>query len=95
MPNTQPVSYVKSHLAEVLEQVRASHDPVTVTQNGIPSAVIVDHESFQRTKDALALLKLTAMGEKDIAEGRTIPQKEVFDDVRARVKAAIAEQDDT
>lgn len=92
MPATQSVSYVKAHLAEVLDQVRESHDPITVTQNGVPSAVIIDHESYQRTRDALALLKLTAMGEKDVAAGRTIPQKQVFADARARIQAAISEQ---
>lgn len=92
MPATQPVSYVKAHLAEVLDQVRESHDPVTVTQNGAPSAVIVDHESYQRTRDALALLKLTAMGEKDVAEGRTVPQEQVFSKLRARIQTAIDEQ---
>ena len=92
MPATQSVSYVKAHLAEVLDQVRESHDPVTVTQNGAPSAVIVDHESYQRTREALALLKLVAMGEKDVSEGRTTPQKQVFADTRARINAAIAQQ---
>jgi prevent-host-death family protein len=92
MPTTQPVSYVKAHLAEVLDHVRESHDPVTVTQNGSPSAVIVDHESYQRTKDALALLKLVAMGEKDVATGRTILQKQVFAEARARIQAAIDQQ---
>lgn len=92
MPVTQPVSYVKAHLAEVLDQVRESHDPITVTQNGAPSAVIVDHESYQRTRDALALLKLTAMGEKDVAKGRTVPQEQVFSKLRARIQTAIDEQ---
>lgn len=91
MPTTQPVSYVKAHLAEVLDRVQESHDPVTVTQNGAPSAVIVDHESYQRTREALALLKLVAMGEKDIAEGRTIPQSQVFKQLRAKVAAKMTE----
>jgi prevent-host-death family protein len=91
MPTTQPVSYVKAHLAEVLDRVQESHDPVTVTQNGAPSAVIVDHESYQRTRDALALLKLVAMGEKDIVEGRTIPQSQVFKQLRAKIAAKMTE----
>lgn len=87
MPTTQPVSYVKAHLAEVLDRVRASHDPVTITQSGVPSAVIVDHESYQRTRDALALLKLVAMGDHDVAAGLTMPQRQVFAEARARIRA--------
>jgi prevent-host-death family protein len=93
MNTTRPVSYVKAHLAEVIESVRESRDPVTITQNGSPSAVLVDHESYQRTRDALAILKLVAMGEHDVAMGRTVSQSRVFKDARARLKARLAEQD--
>ncbi len=89
MPTTQPVSYVKAHLAEVLDRLRESHDPVTITQSGVPSAVIVDHESYQRTRDALALLKLVAMGDHDIAAGRTVSQNQVFTAARTRIRAHV------
>jgi prevent-host-death family protein len=62
----------------VIESVRASHDALVITQNGANTAVIVGHESYQRTRQALAMLKLIAMGEQDIAKGRTVPQAEVF-----------------
>ena len=84
---TQSVSYVKAHLAEVIDAVRASHDPVVITQNGANTAVIVDHDSYQRTRQALAMLKLVAMGEQDIAKGRTIPQTEVFNSLKQRLRA--------
>ena len=92
MPTTQSVSYVKAHLAEVLDAVRDNHDPVTITQNGAPSAVIVDHESYQRTRDALALLKLVAMGEQDLVKGETSPQAQVFSNARARIQSQIDAQ---
>ena len=80
------VSYVKAHLAEVIESVRASHDALVITQNGANTAVIVDHESYQRTRQALAMLKLIAMGEQDIAKGRTVPQAEVFASLKRDLK---------
>ena len=87
---TQSVSYVKAHLAEVIDSVRASHDPVVITQNGANTAVIIDHDSYQRTRQALAMLKLVAMGEQDIAKGRTISQAEVFRSLKQRLKVHIS-----
>ena len=89
---TRSVSYVKAHLAEVIEQVRESSDPVTITQNGTPTAVVVDHESHRRTKEALAMLKLVAMGVHRVDRGRTVPQAEVFEEARARLAAHQVEE---
>ena len=87
---TLSVSYIKAHLAEVIDSVQASHDPVIITQNGASTAVIMDHESYQRTRQALAMLKLAAMGEQDIAKGRTMPQAEVFRSLKRRLQGRIA-----
>jgi prevent-host-death family protein len=59
----QSVSYVKAHLAQVIDQVRDGGGPMIVTQNGAGTVVIQDHESYERTRDALVMLKLVAMGE--------------------------------
>lgn len=90
MQMTQSVSFVKAHFAEILQDVNASRRPMVVTQNGASTAVIQDHESYQRTRDALLMLKLVAMGEADIAKGRTTPQAEVFGSLKKRLKARIA-----
>jgi prevent-host-death family protein len=86
---TQSVSYVKAHLAEVIDGVRRSHDPLVITQNGANTAVLVDHDTYQRTRQALALLKIVAMGESDIAKGRVVSQDEVFRSLKRRLKAKI------
>ena len=76
--SSQPVSYVKAHLAEVLETVRTTHEPLLITQNGEAAAVLQDLESYERTRKALGLLKLIAMGEADIQAGRVEAQDAVF-----------------
>lgn len=90
MPATQSVSYVKAHLAEVIHEVNASRSPLVVTQNGTSTVVIQDHESYQRTRDALMMLKLVAMGEADVTKGRTFSHAEVFGPLKKRLKAQIA-----
>jgi prevent-host-death family protein len=92
---TQPVSFVKAHLAEVIDNVRESHDPLVITQNGASTAVLVDHESYERMRQGMLLLKFIAMGEQDIAKGRTVPQAEVFRKLHRRLKArAVKEERD-
>jgi prevent-host-death family protein len=90
MSTSKSVSYVKAHLAEVIHEVNANRRPVVVTQNGASTVVIQDHDTYQRTRDALLLLKLVAMGEADVAKGRTIPQDQVFSSLKARLKERIA-----
>jgi prevent-host-death family protein len=92
MPNSQSVSFVKAHLAEVIHEVNSSRNPLVVTQNGVSTVVIQDHDSYQRTRDALMMLKLVAMGEADVAKGRTVPQAEVFAGLKKRLKAQGAQK---
>lgn len=92
MPIAQPVSYVKSHLAEVIDSVRTTGESVTVTQNGIPSVVMVDHQAYEEQRKALALLKLVAMGRHDVELGRTTPQKDVFRRLKKKLDARLASE---
>ncbi len=83
--NAKPISYVKANLAKVIEEVRETSGPIVITQNGSEKAVLQDSESYERMRSALAMLKLIAMGEADVEQGRTRPQREVFRDLRKRL----------
>ncbi len=72
------ISYVKTHAADILMQVNETQRPIYVTQNGEARAVMIDPESYYKMKTALGLLKLTAQGEKDLAEGRITEQDQFF-----------------
>jgi PHD/YefM family antitoxin component YafN of YafNO toxin-antitoxin module len=58
-----------------------------ITQNGEAKAVIQDIVSYEKTQETLALLKLLALGQKDVEAGRTAPLDEVIDRLRAKHKA--------
>lgn len=88
----QSVSYVKSHLAQVIDSVRGGGGPILVTQKGAAAAVIEDAESYQRTQDALAMLKLVAIAKRSAAQGKTATHKQVFDAARRRLKERLDEQ---
>jgi prevent-host-death family protein len=83
----QSVSYVKAHLAKVIERVRQGAGPLIVTQNGATAAVIQDAESYERTQQALVMLKLAALAEDDRRRGRVHSHDEVFAAARKRLAA--------
>jgi len=59
---------------EVAEQGRT----VAIVQDGEARAVLMDVESYDRMRSAVALLKIIAQGEADVAAGRLISQEEAF-----------------
>ena len=81
----QSVSYVKSHLAQVIDEVRDGGGPMIVTQNGSTAAIIQDPESYERTQQAMAMLKLVAMADEDVRKGRTHTHEDVFAAARKRL----------
>jgi len=74
----RPISYVKSHAADILTQINDTKRPVFVTQNGEAKAVLMDTESYQNMQKAIGILKMVAQGENDIRKNKVILQDEVF-----------------
>ncbi len=82
----RPISYVKAHTADMLNQVNKTHRPIFVTQNGEAKAVLLDSESYENMKNALGLLKLISHGEKDLRNGNITEQNEVFPNIETKLK---------
>ncbi len=80
----KPISYFKSHASEVVREVLETHQPVIITLNGEAKAIVQDLREYEKMQESLALLKILALGQKDVAEGRTKPFRRAFADVRAR-----------
>ena len=77
----------KTNAAQMLEEMKSSKRILVLTQRGRASAVVQDHESHPRLKDAPSMLKLMAHGETDVSAGRTTPQEEVFRNIRRQLRA--------
>ena len=82
----KPISFLKSHAAEILKQINDTHRPVVITQNGEPRAVLQDPESYDNMRKAIGLLKLISQGEEDIKQGKTKSQEDVFKDIEGTLK---------
>ncbi len=82
----QPISYVKSHAAEVVNRVCETGEPVIVTQNGRARVIIQDLKTYERTQETLAFLELVRQGDEDVAAGRTQPIKQAFAELRKEIR---------
>lgn len=80
----KPISYLKANAAEVLRTLSEEREPLVITQNGEARAVIQDIASYEETQETLALLKILALGSREIEEGRVAPVGEVVERLRAR-----------
>ena len=80
----RPISFLKANAAEVLLELAEQREPLVITQNGEAKAVIQDVASYEETQETLAMLKLLALGNRDIEAGRTQPLRGVVARLRAK-----------
>jgi len=83
----KPISYLKAHAAEIIRTLGDRPEPLIITQNGEAKAVVQDIDSYERTQETLALLKMLALGDRQIEAGEVQPAAEVFARLRERYKA--------
>jgi prevent-host-death family protein len=81
----KPISYLKANAAEVLQKLTAQRQPLVITQNGEAKAVIQDVASYEETQETLALLKILALGNQQVGQGRVKPVADVVKSFRSRV----------
>jgi prevent-host-death family protein len=79
----RPISYLKANAAEVLQELTDQRQPMVITQNGEAKAVIQDVATYEQTQETLALLKVLALGNQQISQGRVKPLVEVAKRLRA------------
>ena len=80
----RPISYVKANAADLIRELKENGEPLVITQNGEATAVMQDVASYEATQETLALLKILALGRRQVEEGRTVPADEVFRRLRKR-----------
>lgn len=79
----KPISYLKAHAAEIVRNLGEQGEPLIITQNGEAKVVIQDIDSYEQTQETMALLKILALGNRQIEEGRVKPADQVIDKLRA------------
>jgi prevent-host-death family protein len=84
----KPISYLKANAAEVLTHLAEQREPLIITQNGEAKAVLQDVASFEEIQETLALLKILALGNQEVAAGKVKPVAEVVARLRAKRETA-------
>ena len=83
----KPITHLKAHAAEVLLQLSERREPLVITQNGEAKAVLQDVASYEETQETLALLKILAIGNREVEAGQTSPLAEVAKRLRAGIRS--------
>jgi prevent-host-death family protein len=74
----KPVSYLKSHAADIIKELTECREPMLITQNGEAKLVVMDVKSYEEQEETLALLKLLALGNREIEQGRFRKVEDLF-----------------
>jgi len=69
---TEIVTTLKRQATELLSELERDREPILITQHGLPSAYLVDVETYETQQRRMSLLEGIARGEKAVEEGRTL-----------------------
>lgn len=78
---TELVTTLKRRATELLSDIERDKQPILITQHGLPSAYLVDVETFEKLQQRMAMLEGIARGEMAVAEGRVV----THDEAKARM----------
>jgi prevent-host-death family protein len=83
---TELVTTLKRQATKILADLHKTKEPVLITENGQPSAYLVDVEDYEFTQNRMKILEGIARGEKAVLEGRTYSEAEAEKRMRKWLK---------
>lgn len=81
----KPISYLKAHAPEIVRSLAETRQPVVLTVHGEAKAVLQDVSQYEETQETLALLKVLALTNRQVEDGKVRPAGEAFAQIRQRV----------
>ncbi|MCE2439753.1 MAG: type II toxin-antitoxin system Phd/YefM family antitoxin [Candidatus Latescibacteria bacterium] len=82
----KPISYLKAHVSEIVRTLGEQREPMVITQNGEAKVVLQDIDSFEQTQETMALLKMLALGNRQIEAGQVEAAADVITRLRERTR---------
>ncbi len=80
----KPISYLKAHAAEIVRTLGDQQEPLIITQNGEAKVVVQDIDSYEQTQETVALLKILALGSRQIEAGQVQTAADIIARLRER-----------
>lgn len=81
------VSTFKANAAEMIDDITETRNPVILTVNGEARVIVQDVRSYEETQEALAMVRLLAMSEESVRQGKVYPLKDAMDQIRKRLQS--------
>ena len=81
----KPISYLKANAAAIVRTLAQERSALVITQNGEAKAVMQDVATYEQTQETLALLKILALGNREIGEGKVVPAAEAIRALRRKI----------
>ena len=78
----KPISYLKAHAAEIVRNMGDQGAPLVITQNGEAKVVLQDIKSYEQAQETMALLKILALGNRQVEAGKVEPATVVIQRLR-------------
>ena len=88
LSNIIPVSDLRQSAAKLLKQLKKSNEPLIITQRGRATAVMIGVDAYEKSENEKELLRLLAMGEREIEIGKGYD----LDTVLAEADALLAKE---
>lgn len=82
------VTEMKTRAPQLLARLNEERRPVVITQDGKPRAVMMDVESYEELRRAIAMLKLIAQSQEDFRKGRWSTHEDVAARLRKRFRVS-------
>lgn len=80
------ISYLKAHVSEIVRTLSEQGGRMVITRNGEARAVLQDIHSFEQTQETMAVLKVLALGNRQIEAGHVEPAADVIARLRERTR---------
>ena len=72
-----PLGEFKTNASRIIREIAGSDEPLVITQNGRPAAVLMSPSAFQELRERHEFLEAVAEGLADSEAGRVVDSKKV------------------
>lgn len=81
----KPISYLKSHASEIVRDISENQKTMIITHNGEAKVVLQDIKIYEQMQEAISLLKILALSNKDLQNKNYKTIGSGFKDLKKRI----------